>query len=420
MKTIRVISLLLALSMLFLFCACGSENQPEENGKDKPVYENAEKLTEDFVSALDTKSPDGEFTTAYARFAAELFRLTRQSGKNSTVSPLSAIYALAMTFTGAEGETLSQFLRAFDCKGDIDADKIGACLAYIASGLYRDETAYTDIANSIWVKDAPGVKLNDGFAEKNRRYYQSDIYAAPFDDSTLKAINGWVSANTDGMIKEILEELSEDAVACLVNAVLFDAKWEESYAETGKREFKKADGSTLTVGMMYSDEDTFIRTKTASGFKKYYAGYGYALIAVLPDGTLEDYLETFDGDEIAALLASERSANVSTGMPAFETEQTADLIPVLQKMGITDAFTGAADFSGMFDGLDVFISQVVHKARVEVTAEGTKAAAATAVEMTKGAYMPGEKETVILDRPFLYMIIDTNTNTPMFIGTFEG
>ena len=73
MKTIRVISLLLALSMLFLFCACGSENKPEE-GKDKPVYENAEKLTEDFVSALETKSPDGEFTTAYARFAASADR----------------------------------------------------------------------------------------------------------------------------------------------------------------------------------------------------------------------------------------------------------------------------------------------------------------------------------------------------------
>lgn len=420
MKTIRVISLLLALSMLFLFCACGSEDRPVDNGKENPAYEKAEKLTEDFVSPLDTRSPDVEFTAAYDRFAAELFRLTRQSGKSSTVSPLSVIYALAMTFTGAEGETLSQFLRAFDGKGDIDADKIGACLAYIASGLYRDKTAYTDIANSIWVKDAPDVKLNDGFAEKNRRYYQSDIYAAPFDDSTLEAINGWVSANTDGMIKDILEELSEDAVACLVNAVLFDAKWVESYGKTGKREFTKADGSTVTVEMMYSDEDTFIRTKTASGFKKYYSGYGYAFIAVLPDGTLEDYLETFDGDELAAILSSERSAQVSTGMPAFETEQSSDLIPVLQKMGITDAFTGAADFSGMFEGLDVFISQVVHKARVEVTAEGTKAAAATAVEMTKGAYMPGEKETVILDRPFLYMIIDTDTNTPMFIGTFEG
>ena len=186
MKTIRIISLLLALSMLFMLCSCGARDIPSEtlsqsggsetagqtNGKtDENDYDKTEKLTEDFVTNLAGEKPTDEFVAAYNGFAAELFAKTRNSGQSSLVSPLSVIYALAMTFTGAEGETLSQFLRAFDKDGKLDMDKIGASLAGLASGLYKSDSAYTNLANSIWVKNRPDLKLKDDFLDKNSRYY---------------------------------------------------------------------------------------------------------------------------------------------------------------------------------------------------------------------------------------------------------
>ena len=428
-KTSRVFCLLLAFAMLFAFCSCGAERQPGEsdadgsetsvNGNKAFVHDETVKLTEDFVSATDGRKPDGSFSAAYNRFAAELLTGTRKSGVNSLVSPLSALYMLAMTFTGAEGETLEQFLRAFDGNGDIDTDRIGACLAGIASGLYRSRSAYTDIANSIWVKNVPGVRLKDDFADKNRRYYQSDIYAAPFDESTLEAINGWVSANTDGMIKNILEDLNEDSLMCLVNAVLFDAIWETAFERTEKRDFTKANGEKETVEMMYSEEITYIAGHNFKGFEKRYSGRGYSFIAVLPYGTLDAYMSTFDGSKIASILSARRTNAVSVAMPSFDYDFSADLTPVLKGMGVTDAFTPAADFSGIFEDNAVHISQAVHKTRIEVSAEGTRAAAASA-GVLEACIEPEEKKSVVLNRPFLYMIIDTKTDTPLFIGTFEG
>ena len=430
MITKRFLCLLLAVVTVFMFCACGAERIPDgsmsESGTVNGTAENEEelfnplktvKLSENFVSITEKQMPDAEFSAAYRHFTAEIFAKSRVSGKNSLISPLSVIYALAMTFTGAEGETLEQFLRAFDGKGDIDIDRIGACLPGIPSGACRTESAIS-VANSIWVKNTPGLRLKDDFVDKNRRYYQADIYAAPFNDSTLQKINGWVSANTYGRIKQILEKLNADAVMCLVNAILFDARWKTAFERTEKREFNKANGDKETVEMMYSDEFTYIKTKKAVGFEKKYST-GYSFIAVLPDGTLEDYMATFDGVEIANILSARKTDDVSVGMPSFEYDFSADLIPVLQEMGVTDAFTGAADFSGISEDFSAYISQVVHKTRIEVTAEGTTAAAATAVEMTKAAENPHESKSVVLNRPFLYMIIGGN-DTPLFIGTFEG
>ena len=428
MKTVRTVSLLLALSMLFLFSACGAEtagvpdteSPRDESGEAETVSEKTEKLTADFVSGVKGEKPDESFIAAYDRFAAELFARTRRSGENSLVSPLSVLYALAMTFSGAEGETLSQFLRAFDGRGDIDVDKIGASLAGLAAGLYKGESAYTDIANSIWVKNRPDLRLKDGFIERNERYFRSDVYAVPFNQATLGEINGWVSANTGGMIKEILKELPEDTVMCLVNAVLFEAKWARQYTQKFKMDFTKADGKKIKVDMLYSYESEFISTENAKGFIKNYIGNGYSFVAVLPNGTLDDYMETFDGAELSALLSSRKDVPVMAETPAFKYDFSDDLSGVLRAMGITDAFTDNADFSGMFEEkTDISISKVIHKTRIEVDTEGTRAAAATAVVMTEGAAMI-EHETVILNRPFLYMIIDANTDTPMFIGTYEG
>ena len=406
MKTLRFLSLVLSFAMLFLFCSC---------------TDTAEKLTADFVSEITGEKPGAEFVKAYASFAAELFARARKTGENSLVSPLSVVCALAMAFTGAKGETLSQFEKCFDRSGGLGIDGIDAGIAGTISGLYRSESAYTDAANSIWVKKSPDIRLDGGFIEKNERYFRSDVYAVPFTDRTLEEINGWVSANTDGMIKKILDEVTPDTVMVLINAILFEAKWSRGYSEVRARDFKKADGSVVKVDMMCSDEYTFISSKDAVGFIKNYAGNGYSFVAVLPNGDLSGYLKSFDGDEMTALLSSAKLMTVETGTPVFGYDFEIDLVETLTAMGITDAFGGAADFSGMFEtGPEAAISKVIHKTRIEVNTDGTKAAAATAVEMTKSAMPINDPVKVILDRPFLYMIIDNNSNLPMFIGTFEG
>ena len=358
---------------------------------------------------------------AVTDFAIRLFKESMADGENTLISPLSVLVALSMTANGADNETLSQMEAVLG----MPIDQLNTWISTYMANLPEEEKYKLSLANSIWFTDDERFTVNQDFLQTNADYYGADIYRAPFDDDTCKDINKWVKDNTDGMIKNILNEIPAEAVMYLINALAFDAEWQDIYFESQVREgeFTTENGEKRNVDMMYSEENKYLEDKHATGFIKYYKDRKYAFAALLPkEGTtVSEYIASLDGEHLNDLLTNAKSAFVNTSIPKFETEYDVEMSAVLSGMGMPDAFSGAtADFSklGHSTAGNIFINRVLHKTFISVDERGTKAGAATVVEMNdECALIIEDPKQVFLDRPFVYMLIDCETNQPFFIGT---
>ena len=358
---------------------------------------------------------------AVTDFAIRLFKESMADGENTLISPLSVLVALSMTANGADNETLSQMEAVLG----MPIDQLNTWISTYMANLPEEEKYKLSLANSIWFTDDERFTVNQDFLQTNADYYGADIYRAPFDDDTCKDINKWVKDNTDGLIKNILDQIPKEAVMYLINALAFDAEWQDIYFESQVREgeFTTENGEKRNVDMMYSEENKYLEDKHATGFIKYYKDRKYAFAALLPkEGTtVSEYIASLDGEHLNNLLTNAKSAFVNTSIPKFETEYDVEMSAVLSGMGMPDAFSGAtADFSklGHSTAGNIFINRVLHKTFISVDERGTKAGAATVVEMNdECALIIEDPKQVFLDRPFVYMLIDCETNQPFFIGT---
>lgn len=413
----KYIALLLILALLFSLPAC-------KQGNAKDLIDD-DSILEVYPKEILNPVPDMEAgNQATANFAVRMFQNSMTEGENTLISPMSVLYALAMTANGADGETLAQMENVFG----MDIRDLNGYL--FASPWLNSDTKGNKLylSNSIWFKDDPNFEVNKTFLGINRDYYGGGTYQAPFDENTRNEINDWVKTNTKGMIPEIVDEIPEDAVMYLVNALAFEAQWEKIYDEFQVQEgyFTTEDGTRQDVEMMHSEEHYYLEDELATGFIKYYEGRKYAFVALLPNEgvTVQEYADSLTGSQLQEMLASPEEMLVFTAIPKFESEYDTEMSQALQAMGMTDAFDWrVADFSKLgtynADGMNICINRVLHKTFISVAEQGTRAGAATAVEMAAyGAYLePSEFREVVLDRPFMYMIIDCETNLPFFMGT---
>lgn len=397
----RLIALFLALCLL---AGCAPKT-PALSG---------ENLMEDIKPNAVAFTEEGAPTAAVTDFAVRLLRESAKSGENTLISPLSVLYALSMTANGADGNTLTQMETVL-------GETVGPLNGWLGS---YDTGEELHLANGIWYKDDAGLTVEPGFLQTNADYYGAGIYKAPFDETTLKDINSFVEENTHGMVKDILDKIPEDAVMYLVNALAFDGKWEDIYKENQvyKRTFTTEDGVEQEMELMYSEEGKYLEDENATGFIKYYAGREYAFAALLPkEGvSVSDYVQGLTGEHLQKLLGNAKQVTVNAAIPKFETAFDAEMSAVLKTMGMTDAFDSSlADFSKMATHTDgnIYISRVLHKTFISVAEQGTKAGAATVIEAATEGAIEMEIKRVTLDRPFVYMILDTETNTPIFMGT---
>ena len=359
-----------------------------------------------------------------ADFAVELFRLCREGGKNNLVSPISVLSALAMTANGAENDTRSQMEAALGAS----VSELNAFFMRFNKSLSEDENGTLKCANSLWLSSDRGVGVKKDFLQTNADFYSADVFGAPFDDgATVDRINAWVKANTDGMIPNVVDSIPDQVVMYLINAVAFDAKWEkpfeDRYVHAGS--FTTTNNRKHTVSMMHSQENLYLTDGKTTGFIKPYEGGRYAFAALLPEEGVRigDFIASLDGASLNALIQNPTDVTVHAAVPSFKTEQTFALNGVLKKMGMTDAFDrDKADFSalGSAGGGRLFIDSVTQKTFIDLNTEGTRAAAATSVAMSAFSHeLPtGEKE-VILDRPFVYLLLDLDSGAPLFIGSVE-
>ncbi len=421
------VSLFLAFSLILT--GCNSKDPVSNSSSDisnNDVSDNTP--PSDLMEGITSKNiqPNAENLSenVLTDFSVNLFKASAVDGENVLVSSLSVAYALAMTANGAKGDTLNQMETVLG----IPIDELNDYLFNYQAVLPQDEKYKFNLANSIWVASDRGFDPNKDFLQTNKDYYNADIYTAEFNDETLKDINDWVNNKTDGMIPSVLDRISDAAIMYLINALAFEAEWADPYDEGQVREgeFTLQDGTTQTVDFMYSGEYSYLENESSKGFIKYFKDNKYAFAALLPDEdiSLYDYVQSLDGEELASLLSAPVQVKVNASIPVFETDYSIVMNDILMSMGMEKPFDAIkADFSNMgaCGAGNIFISRIIHKTAFEIGPLGAKAGAATVVEIECGsAENVGEIKDVHLNRPFVYMLIDCETNTPFFIGTVNN
>ena len=411
MKGKQFLAALLAAASVFTVsgCAAGAASVRDltkgaKNAQTQTLYDTS--AVQDTAAAL-------------TGFGAKLLQNEMQE-ENPLVSPLSVASALSMTANGAVGETKTQMEQTLGA----DTGSLNAYFSVLQASLGNDKQLKA--ANSIWMKDTDTLHVEDAFLQQNADSYAAELYSAPFDDSTKTAINDWVSKQTDKMIPEILDEIPDGAVMYLVSALAFDAKWERPLKayEVWEGTFTARGGQEQTGDFLHGAVGQYLSDEHAEGFLKPYADGKYAFAALLPDETtsIENYVNQLTGERLHAILASPIDESVEIALPKFKAEFSDELSENLKALGMTDAFDGEkADFTalGTSDEGNIYISRVLHKTFIQVDEEGTKAAAATAVEATteSAALYP---HSVLLNRPFVYMIVDLETGLPFFLGALTA
>ena len=373
---------------------------------------------------VNGKVADNAFTESMADFSIELFKKSMADKENSLISPLSVVFALAMTANGADNETLAQMEKLLG--GDLPLAELNEYLYSYADSLPSADKSRLEIANSIWFCNYEGgLLVKPDFLQRNADYYGAAAFSSAFDSQTVSDINNWVKTNTDGMIDRIIDEILDGQEMFLINAVMFDAEWQSVYYTQSIREgeFTDITGAKQKVDFMHSSERKYLDDGMATGFIKVYNGGSYSFAALLPNEgvSIDDYIESLTGEGFLSTLNNAQSVEVNASMPKFEYEYGVEMSSALKALGMPDAFdANKADFSAMADSPQgkLFISFVLHKTFIAVDELGTKAGAVTMVAMAPGAAPNAEVPKVVrLDRPFVYAIIDNATNLPIFIGT---
>lgn len=412
----RVLSAVLSSAMILasVFTGCAA---------DVRTVKYSDKTT-NLMDGIIAQNPDTDIGVLteyekYCDFAVNLLRSNLKDNQNITVSPASVIFALAMTANGAGGKTNEEMLALFN---EYSNKELNFSLYQYMQSI-QDDASGVKIANSIWINEDIRFEESKEFLQTNADYYSSDIFSAPFDDSTAKDINKWVYYNTNGGIPELVKKIDSGTVMCLINTVLFDAQWLEPFDanNSAEGEFNNANGTKAKVKMMNSEYERYISDDNTNGFIKEYSN-GYAFAALLPkEGiSMEEYLENFTAEQLRNLLSQDDDNEVAVvAIPAFKNRNELNLNKSLQAMGMKTAFdSNNADFSkmGTSHNGELYVDSVTQNTEITVDELGTKASAATKVEMKDGAMLV--ENSVICDRPFVYFIVDGSTKMPLFAGAF--
>lgn len=442
----RTLALLLSCALGFgLLAGCSGKSDPTHGPGDSSFTPPPLEPFADLVSQAFLPASSPRVEGALASFGLDLLKQARAANAekamasewdhvpfSTLVSPFSAAMALSMTANGADGNTLAQFQEVLG--GGADMDEINAAWAQLVGDYHAlGGSTQLSIANSLW-ENFQG-RIYEEFASKCQGGYGAQIFTANLSDLRIvDDLNGWVSEHTNKMIPEIISEpFGRDTELLLVNALYLKNQWLREFDPlcTRQMDFHHAGGPDSHPDYLqhFDTELSYLRGEGTQGAVLPYDDGRLAFFALLPDlypdcdYNFGEWLHNLDRESLTRLINSREDARfLRFAMPKFEAEWNGNLEDILPALGLEDAFVpGTADFSKMGSNPDgYYIDQVIHAAKIEVNEKGTEAAAATVVAAPAGAAEPPrEGITLILDRPFLYGIIDLQTGMPLFLGTYE-
>lgn len=395
---------LLILPIMLISCSKNDEILPSE-----PVPIN---ITADQTALIESGND----------FAFDIFKKISAGeieGKNIMISPLSISYALSMTVNGANGETREAMLEALRLQG-INPDVLNKAYKDLTAALLSvDKRVIMSIANSVWTEDDFEVKK--AFIDVLTQYYDAESEAFDINDPNAPAkINAWIEDNTNGLIKDMIQKLEDNTVMLIINAIYFKGKWASEFDKTKTEEmpFYLVSGSA-NVPMMRQKSDFNVFDGNGFVVAEFPYGQGnFVMDVILPDQSvsLSNTMDLLSDANFSGWISQMRKQETNVTFPKFKYSFKKKLKDVLSDMGMGIAFTDAADFSNISEQYDLLINDVTHQSFIETNEEGTEAAAATVVDIGVTSYPPQALE-FRMDRPFIYIIRETTTNTVLFMGS---
>ncbi|XP_061256390.1 serpin B3-like [Bos javanicus] len=379
---------------------------------------------------------------AIIHLGIDLFHQIRQSKKeNIFYSPLSISSALAMTYLGAQENTASQMQKVLHFNEITEKPRGTATrnpvekpgnvhhhFQKLLMELKKSTDAYDlSVANRLYGEKE--FRFLQEYMDNVQKFYLASVESADFKNAaeeSRKMINSWVESQTNGKIKDLFpkDSLDSSTVLVLVNAVYFKGQWNQKFKEehTAEEKFWLNKDTSKPVRMMkQTNSFKFVSLEDVQAkiLEIPYKGEELSMMVLLPnevDG-LQELEDQLTAEKLIAWTSPQnmRKRQVDLYLPRFKVEESYDLVPTLQALGMVDAFhDGVADFSGMTRGRDLVVSKVFHKSFVEVTEEGTEAAAATGVGVR--VLSAPFRESFRCDHPFLFLIKHIKTNSILFCG----
>ncbi len=385
------------------------------------------------VSVSDSDLAD--LVSGNSAFAFDLYHALTEKDGNLFYSPYSISVALAMTYAGARGETERQMADTLHYR--LSQEKLHNALNGLDldlasrgknSGFEDSERIRLNIANAIWGQS--GYQFAPDFLDLLAGSYGAGMRTVNFAENpegSRKAINDWVAESTEDRIRDLIPKkgITEQTRLVLANAIYFNASWLWTFDEelTDDHPFHLLNGDSVNIPIMTQTADFgYVKKEGYLALELPYRAGNMSMLVLLPDeGMFNEFETALDTDLVRQALEEMEYTYLRLKMPKFKVESQFKLNKVLEDMGMPNAFSGsAADFSGM-DGHKcgddpgcLVISDVFHKAFVSVDEKGTEAAAATAVAMATSSRP--EPQPVVIDRPFIFLIRDTETDAILFVG----
>lgn len=343
---------------------------------------------------------------------------------NGSISPYSVYAALAMTDAGARGTTASQLAKALGGDqrrqaGNITAVDDAVRAAVSASGAGGKQEAVVRAANSLWPDT--GLTVRPAFLRQLAVGYAASVRPQDFSAdpaAAMKAINAWVKERTAGLIPNLLHpgDVSSHTRIELVNALYLKAAWTKRFDAPRDGTFTTATGESVTARMMTAQTTYSLRRGTGwIAIRVPYRGDKLAMTVLVPDAGKFAAVRSDLASVLPKALVEGTATSVQLTMPGFGIDTRSALVGPLRTLGVRALFSGA-DLSGIAGAPgELSVGNVVHQSVVKVDRDGTQAAAATAVGV--GAAAAGQGPTRIrVDRPFIFVVHDTTTNAPLFLG----
>lgn len=352
----------------------------------------------------DQKPAEGSQTG----FALSFFKnavASVSSTENVVVSPYSTGVALSMLEAGAEGQT----------KVELDNALNGSYFKAEDLGDGKDVTVQS--SSSVWISDDFSVR--NRYVSLLEKDFDAFVTTQNFaDPATAQAINNWCSEHTSGKIDQIIDRIGPDMVMVLVNALYFNAPWAAAFDETAVNEavFHGRSGDTSVRMMARRATFNYAEYQGAKMIEIPYAGGSYAMYVILPPAGMspESILPYISESLYRSAMSMLQPKEVALNMPQFRMETSLVLNKTLERMGVTTAFSSAADFKGISVMGPLKLDVIKQKCYIDVNTKGTEAAAVTGAQIRMTSVRPVVSMNV--DRPFLFVIADVENKMPLFAG----
>lgn len=382
----------------------------------------AQDSTENTISL----SGNSDIVSANTKFGIKLFKeiYKGQEKENIFISPLSISMILTVASNGAAGETLNEMTKTLELQ-DQNFNEINENNLKLIKYLKNIKDVELNIANSFWGKKDFSFKKE--FIEINKKFYEADVQTLDFSNpKASKIINQWVSDKTKDKIKEVVpSQIPDDLVLFLINAIYFKGNWTYEFNEeyTQEKDFYLLDGSikkhplmALNKNFMYYEDDNVQGISLPYGGNEEEPG-NISMYIFLPkeNYNLNQFFKDLNYDKWEKLIGSFDWMEGYIELPKFRLEYEKNLNDILKSLGINKAFSDQADFSKMTKE-QVLINSVFHKSFVEVNEKGTEAAAVTVISVGITSVEVKETFTMIVNKPFFFVIRDNETGTILFMG----